>query len=196
MPEFNKRDYILRLGKGVIMPFSSILKSPLIEINDNTRINGKINIRGEGSCFIGKYCAIGYDVRIITSNHDYRFANLQVSMYEKFNFKKKIEVVKGDVKIGNNVWVGDNVTILTGVTIGDGAIIGADSTVTKNVAPYSIVAGNPARTIKDRFDSDIVRVMNKVSWWNWSEKKIRENEKFFTLDLTKINSQEILKSII
>ena len=197
MPEFNKREYILRLGKGVIVPFSSIFKSPLIDINDNTRVNGKINIRGEGACFIGKYCAIGYDVRIITSNHDYRFSNLQIAMYEQFDFKKKLEVIKGDVNIGNNVWIGDNVTILTGVFIGDGSIIGANSTVTKNVAPYSIVAGNPAKIIRYRFDEDIIRTMNEISWWNWDERKIRKNEKFFTLDLTcTCSGKDILKSIV
>ena len=117
-------------------------------------------------------------------------------MYEKFDFKKKLEVTKGDINIGNNVWIGDNVTILTGVFIGDGSIIGAGSTVTKNVAPYSIVAGNPAKIIRYRFDEDIIRTMDEISWWNWGEAKIRKNEKFFTLNLTCTSGKDILKSIV
>ena len=196
MPEYNSREFLVRLGKGVIIPFSSILKSPLIKINDYTRINGNINIRGKGECHIGKYCAIGYDVRIITSTHEYRFANLQTAMHEKNNFGKQLEITKGDVNVGNNVWIGDNVTILNGVSIGDGAILGASSTVTKNVEPYTIVAGNPAKIISSRFEEDVIKTLNKICWWDWDEEKIRKNEKFFTLDLTCTSNSKIIQSIV
>ena len=151
MPEYSHRKFQLELGKNVVLPNASITKSLSIKIRDNTRINGAINIRGSGCCEIGKYCAIGYDVRIITSDHDYKFANLQIAMHEKFGFKNSIIKRKGDVKLGNNVWIGDNVTILSGVNLGNGSIVGAGSVVTHDVEAFSIVIGNPAKILKYRF---------------------------------------------
>ena len=73
---------------------------------------------------------------------------------------------KGDTIIGNDVWIGQNAVILPGVHIGDGAIIGANSVVGSNVAPYSIVVGNPAKEIKKRFDNELIALMEKWQWWN------------------------------
>ncbi len=74
--------------------------------------------------------------------------------------------------IGNDVWIGQNVTILPGVKIGDGAIIAANATITKNVEPYAIVGGNPARLIKKRFSAEMIELLLKLQWWNWDEQKI------------------------
>lgn len=73
---------------------------------------------------------------------------------------------KGDVIIGNDVWIGEGATLLSGITIGDGAVIAANSTITKNVAPYSIVGGNPERFLKYRFDMDVIDLLLKLRWWD------------------------------
>jgi len=84
---------------------------------------------------------------------------------------------KGDIVIGNDVWIGYGVTILSGVTIGDGAIVAANSCVVKDVPPYSIVGGVPAKVIKYRFDDETIGKLLKIRWWDWDEQKIRDSVK-------------------
>jgi len=79
---------------------------------------------------------------------------------------------KGDVVIGNDVWVATDALILSGVTIGDGAVVGARAVVIKDVPPYAIVAGNPARIIKYRFDDEVVGQLLGIRWWDWDRKRI------------------------
>lgn len=80
--------------------------------------------------------------------------------------------------IGNDVWIGDNVTILGGNIIGDGAVVATGAIVTKDVPPYAIVAGNPARIIKYRFEKDIVDDLQKIQWWLWSSEQLKAAEHF------------------
>ena len=87
---------------------------------------------------------------------------------------------KGDTVIGNDVWVGYNATIMAGVRIGDGAIIATNSTVTKDVEPYTIVGGNPAKEIKKRFSFDHIEKLMQLKWWNWDLEKITQNLKHLT----------------
>ena len=82
---------------------------------------------------------------------------------------------KGDINIGNDVWIGYNATMMAGVTIGDGAIIATNATVIKDVEPYSIVGGNPAKEIKKRFSEDIISKLLELKWWNWDIEKITKN---------------------
>jgi acetyltransferase-like isoleucine patch superfamily enzyme len=82
---------------------------------------------------------------------------------------------KGDIHVGNDVWIGATSTIMSGITIGDGAIIGAGSTVTKDVPPFAIVAGNPGKIVKYRFTEEQIEKLLQISWWNWEEDKIRDN---------------------
>ena len=82
---------------------------------------------------------------------------------------------KGDIVIGNDVWIGYEAVILAGVTIGDGAVIGSRAVVTKDVPPYTIVGGVPAKTIRRRFDKDTVEELLRLRWWDWPEEMIREN---------------------
>ena len=82
---------------------------------------------------------------------------------------------KGNINIGNDVWIGYNATIMAGVTIGDGAIIATNSTVIKDVEPYSIVGGNPANKIKKRFAEDVITRLLELKWWDWDIDKITAN---------------------
>lgn len=93
-------------------------------------------------------------------------------------------VSKGPITVGNDVWIGSQVCIVSGVNIGDGAIVGANSTVTKDVEPYSIVAGNPAKFIKYRFPKEIIEVLVRTKWWLWEDEKIRQNHLLFEGPLT------------
>ena len=87
------------------------------------------------------------------------------------------------VIIGNDVWIGINVSIMGGVTIGDGAIIGSHSLVTKNVEPYTIVGGVPAKKIRMRFNDEIISALIRYKWWNYSENKIMEKISLFNRNL-------------
>ena len=82
---------------------------------------------------------------------------------------------KGDIIIGNDVWIGYEAVILAGVTIGDGAIIGTRAVVTKDVPPYSIVGGVPAKSIRKRFDDETIVELLRLKWWDWSEEKNAQN---------------------
>ena len=82
---------------------------------------------------------------------------------------------KGDIVIGNDVWIGYEAVILAGVTVGDGAIIGTRAVVTKDVPPYTIVGGVPARPIKKRFSDETISDLLKIKWWDWPEEKIAQN---------------------
>lgn len=87
---------------------------------------------------------------------------------------------KGDTVVGNDVWLGYEAVIMPGVTIGDGAIIAAKSIVVKDIPPYSIVGGNPAKIIKQRFDGETIAALLEIAWWNWNIKKISANLKHIT----------------
>jgi acetyltransferase-like isoleucine patch superfamily enzyme len=138
------------------------------------------NYKGsEQKVIIGKYCSISKNVRIITGGiHPPHW----VSTYpfrSKFKqdgaFADGMPTSNGAINIGNDVWIGTGVTILSGVTIGDGAIIGAGAIVSKNIPPYAIAIGIPAKVIKYRFDAQQIEKLQKLKWWNWDNKKIIEN---------------------
>ena len=81
---------------------------------------------------------------------------------------------KGDIIVGNDVWFGRDVTIMSGVTIGDGAVLAANSHVVKNVEPYSVVGGNPAKFLKLRFTPEQIEKLLEIQWWNWEDEKINK----------------------
>ncbi len=129
--------------------------------------------------FIGKYCSIAEGVKILLGgNHradwvtTYPFSALLDTWPEATGIIGHPRS-NGDVRIGNDVWLGLDSTILSGVTIGDGAIVGAHALVTRDVPPYAIVGGNPARIIKLRFPDATIERLLAVRWWDWPETHVR-----------------------
>ena len=136
---------------------------------------------GEGARLsVGKFCSIAEKVVIfLGGNHKTEWVSTYPfsALGEVWNEAKEIKghpATKGDVVVGHDVWIGYGVTILSGVSIGHGAVIGAGAVVSKDVAPYSIVAGNPARVVKKRFGESEIEALLKICWWDWDVLKIKE----------------------
>jgi virginiamycin A acetyltransferase len=132
----------------------------------------------QATLIIGSFCGIGPNVTILLGL-EHRPDWVTVYPFNRFmieyNDLKGNPATKGSVVIGNDVWIGMNSLILSGVTIGDGAVIGACSVVTKNVDPYTIVAGNPAKVIRKRFDQETIDKLLEIKWWNWKMDRVKEN---------------------
>lgn len=127
---------------------------------------------------IGKFCQIGAGVEFVMNGANHQMN--AVSTYPFYIFgswdqsapSKEDLPFKGDTVVGNDVWIGQNSTILPGVHIGDGAIIGLNSVVTRDVPPYTIVAGNPAKAVRKRFDDELIDLLLKLKWWDKSAEEI------------------------
>ena len=135
---------------------------------------------------IGRFCMIASDVKFIMNgaNHltnaltTYPFAIFGNGWENAMDGKEYPQ--KGDITIANDVWIGYNATIMAGVTIGAGAIIAANSTVVKDLEPYSIVGGNPATEIKKRFSPDVIEQLLQLKWWDGDLEKITKNVQYLT----------------
>ncbi len=151
---------------------------------------------------IGKFCQIAAGVNFVMNG-----ANHQMNAVTTFPFyifegwKQKTPALsklplKGDTVIGNDVWIGQNVTILPGVHIGDGAIIGMNSVVGSDVKPYTIVAGNPAKVIRKRFNNELIKLLLKLKWWDKSIKEINELIPILTDDNLKEVKKKLKKLVL
>jgi virginiamycin A acetyltransferase len=145
---------------------------------------------------IGKFCQIAAGVEFVMNG-----ANHQMNAVSTFPFftlegwdasapQKSDMPLKGDTVIGNDVWIGQNATIMPGVHIGDGGIIGANSLVSKDVEPYTIVAGNPIRVIRKRFDDELIDLLECFKWWDKSIEEINNLIPLLTNgDLEKVRAE-------
>ncbi|KAF0130481.1 MAG: transferase hexapeptide repeat containing protein [Bacteroidetes bacterium] len=171
----------------------NIIKNPNILVGDFTYYDDFENVENfeknvkylfdftGDKLIIGKFCMIASNVQFIMNggNHltnaltSYPFAIFGNGWENAMNGKSYPN--KGDINVGNDVWVGYNATIMAGVTIGDGAIIATNSTITKDVEPYTIVGGNPANLIKKRFNDEKISKLLALKWWDWDLDKITRN---------------------
>ena len=127
---------------------------------------------------IGKFCSIADGVTLISADHLWHWATTYPfpALFHEAHHIDGTPTSKGPIIIENDVWIGYGATIMSGVTVGNGAIIGAHSVVTKNVEPYSIVVGNPARHTKFRFAEEWCDALNRrIKWWDWPIEKILAN---------------------
>ena len=145
-----------------------------VEIGENTYVNVGSNII---SGKIGKYCSIGYQVDIGMFEHPIDRVSTSTYIYKKQ--KNEWNELSNPPIIENDVWIGSKATILQGVKIGNGAIVAAGAVVTKDVPPYAIVAGIPAKIIKYRFDEKTIDRLQKTKWWDKSEEWIIQNIELF-----------------
>lgn len=160
-------------GNNICSIYTSLtaIKGHHIEVRENTAIDGNSTIGsytyiGMNSAVtkatVGKYCSIANNVSIGPGEHDLS----GISTHTIFH-KSPLEVLtKRDCIIGNDVWIGVDSIIKRGIKIGDGAVIGANSVVTKDVPPYAIVAGSPAKIIRYRFDETSIKKILASAWWN------------------------------
>lgn len=144
---------------------------------------------------IGKFCSIACGAKFLFNSANHTVKSLSTYPFPIFFEAWGLDVRditsawdnKGDIVIGNDVWIGYEAVIMAGVTIGDGAIIGTRAVVTKDVPPYTIVGGVPARQIRKRFSKDMIAYLLDLKWWDWPIEKISENIEFIkSADLEKL----------
>lgn len=126
---------------------------------------------------IGKFCSIGSGASFILAGnqgHNHKWISAYPFSQEIFPNAKDGFETKGDTIIGNDVWIGTEAIIMPGIKIGDGSVIGTRAVVTKDVEPYTVVGGNPAKVIKKRFSDEDIEKLLEIKWWSWDVKKINE----------------------
>ena len=186
-----------RAGDKEIVYLKDVVTGPNIEIGDHTIYNDFVRdprdfeknnvlyhypVNGD-TLKIGKFCSIACGAKFLFTSGNHSLQSLSTYtfpiFYEEWGLDAKdIRSAwdnKGDIVIGNDVWIGYEAVILSGVTIGDGAIVGARAVVTKDVPPYTIVGGVPARSIRRRFDEETIKKLEALRWWDWDEERIKRS---------------------
>ena len=183
-----------RTGDRETVYLKNVIDNPNIQIGDYTIYNDFVHDPREfrknnvlyhypinkDRLIIGKFCSIACSAKFLFNSGNHKMASLSTYtfplFFEEWDLEKENVAQawdqKGDIIIGNDVWIGYEAVILSGVTIGDGAVIGCRAVVTKDVPPYTIVGGVPAKPIRKRFDEETIKELQKIKWWDWTEKKI------------------------
>lgn len=186
-----------RTGDTQTIYLKNVITNPNITVGDYTMYNDFVNDPrdfqknnvlyhypiNQDRLVIGKFCSIACGAKFIFTSANHTLRSLSTYPFPLF-FEEwgldKADVAdswdnKGDIVIGNDVWIGYEAVIMSGVTIGDGVIIGTRAVVTKDIPPYTIVGGVPAKPIRKRFADDIVASLLEIKWWEWETEKIKRN---------------------
>ena len=185
-----------RTGDQQTVYLNAVIKDTQIEVGDYTIYNDfvanpllfeKNNVLyhypiHREKLIIGKFCSIACGTKFLfnCANHSLKSLSTYTFplFYEEWELEKSNITTawdnKGDIVIGNDVWIGYEAVIMAGVHIGDGAIIAARAVVTKDVPPYTIVGGTPAKEIRKRFDAEVIQQLLMLKWWDWSTDEIRQ----------------------
>lgn len=188
-----------RTGDKQTIYLKNAITDPGIQVGDYTMYNDFVNDPTDfekknvlyhypinhDHLIIGRFCSIGCGAKFLFNSANHTASSFSTYpfplFFEEWGLEKRNVTDswdnKGDIIIGNDVWIGYEAVIMAGVTVGDGAIIGARAVVTKDVPPYTVVGGIPAKPIKKRFSEDIIVLLEEIKWWNWPEEKIAENIK-------------------
>lgn len=186
-----------RTGDTETVYLKNVITNPDIEIGDYTIYNDfvhnpcdfqKNNVLyhypvNHNRLLMGKFCSIACGAKFIFTSANHSLKSLSTYPFPIFFEEWELDVKnitdawdnKGDIIIGNDVWIGYEAVILSGVTIGDGAIIGTRAVVTKDIPPYTIVGGVPAKLIRKRFDDALIARLLELKWWDWPEERIKAN---------------------
>jgi len=186
-----------RTGDRQTVYLNQVVNNPAITVGDYTMYNDFVNDPTEfeknnvlyhypvnhDRLVIGKFCSIACGAKFLFNSANHSLSSLSTYpfpiFFEEWGLsRERIADAwdnKGDIVIGNDVWIGYEAVILAGVHIGDGAIIGARAVVTKDVPPYTIVGGIPARPIRKRFSNKTVAALLALRWWDWPEERIAAN---------------------
>lgn len=163
---------------------------PKATVGARTGIGGGTVFKGAGNVAIGAYSSLSERVVVITSDHRVDRANVLLSLHSDLGWSPAVGNV-ADVMVGSAVFVGDRVSLLPGVGVGHGAVCATGSVLTRNVPPFAIVAGVPARTLRMRFPPAVIDVLLEIAWWNWPWERIVRNQEFFEADLTTFDAASV-----
>ncbi|KNZ40890.1 CatB-related O-acetyltransferase [Acetobacterium bakii] len=185
-----------RTGDKQTIYLNAVITNPNIKIGNYTMYNDFVNNPidfeknnvlyhypiNHDQLIIGKFCSIACGAKFIFTSANHALKSLSTYpfplFWEEYGLEQKDVTQawdkKGDIVIGNDVWIGYEAVIMSGVQIGNGAIIGTRAVVTKDVEPYTIVGGVPAKPIKKRFDDETIEKLQSLCWWDWNKEQLRE----------------------
>ena len=186
-----------RTGDKQTVYLKNVITDPAITVGDYTMYNDFVNDPvgfeknnvlyhypiNRDRLIIGKFCSIACGAKFLFNSANHTLSSLSTYpfplFFEEWGLEKRNVAEswdnKGDIVLGNDVWIGYETVIMAGVTIGDGAIIGARAVVTKDVPPYTVAGGIPAKPIKKRYPEETIAALSELKWWDWPENRIAQN---------------------